>query len=114
MSLRGVRRVLRKAGPRAEAMVHLIEEELQDWLSGAPIITAKASSREPDGKRRIGTTGSIFEVSRNPAQLVWNIEDDAFTRYIVHATARFYGIVSFSKLADLNHLVRIHYLIWWN
>ncbi|KAG8965848.1 hypothetical protein FRC03_012876 [Tulasnella sp. 419] len=97
MSLRGMRKELRKAGPRAENLVKLVEAELQDWLGSDVVLkpTDDASSGEP---RRIGSDyGTILEIRRNHAQLVWSLEEDAFARWVVHCVARYHGVVSFSK-----------------
>lgn len=45
----------------------------------------------------VRNTGSVVELSRTPLQLVWRITDDAFARYVVHCTARYHKIVSFSQ-----------------
>jgi len=112
MSLRGMRRELRKSGLRAEVLVREIESEVVRWLRTGGTILA------PDGSgiantldsglgssTPIGETGSIFEMSRTPLQLIWSITNDAFARYVVHCCARYYGIVSFSQCLLVTSLI---------
>ncbi|KAI0374142.1 hypothetical protein BV20DRAFT_962128 [Pilatotrama ljubarskyi] len=98
LSLKGMRRQLRKSGPRTELLVREVEDEIVSWLSPAAIMLS------PDNTAGltfpgvpIGTSEAITEVSRTPLQLVWSIIDDAFTRYVVHCCARYHDVVSFSK-----------------
>lgn len=95
MGLKGMRKQLRKSGPRAELLVKEVEAEIMEWLDNNvwfnPDNPASEQNRIP-----IGTSTSIMEVSRTPTQLVWAIEDDAFARYVVHCCARYHNIVSFS------------------
>lgn len=112
LSLKGMRRDLRRAGGRAEALVKDVESEMVQWLAiGGTVLS-------PDGAQAgleavgspVGTTGTIFEVSRTPLQLIWRITDDAFARYVVHCCARYHEIVSFSKLNALaNASFDIHF-----
>ncbi|KAF8650379.1 hypothetical protein AX16_005189 [Volvariella volvacea WC 439] len=111
LSLKGMRRELRRAGHRIEVLVGDIEHELIEWLSniGGCLQVSEPSSEVQGQRRVIGKTGSIVEVSRTPLELVWAIADDAFARYIVHCCARYYEIVSFSKDSNgerLTHLLR--------
>ncbi|KAH7339467.1 hypothetical protein B0J17DRAFT_361412 [Rhizoctonia solani] len=100
-SLRGARRVLRRRRGQAEPLVHAVEAEVCEWLA------------EPGKPIDIGDyviVSGIREVRRSPAELVWDVEQDAFARYIVHCAARWYGVVSFSKEEPdgtrLTHLLR--------
>ncbi|TCD70327.1 hypothetical protein EIP91_003956 [Steccherinum ochraceum] len=98
MSLKGMRRDLRKAGPRAQVLAGEIEEEVVGWLRRGGVVLDPDANEAAEGMRTpVGTTGGIVEVSRTPLQLVWLIEDDAFARYVVHCCARYHSIVSFSK-----------------
>ncbi|KAF9528464.1 hypothetical protein CPB83DRAFT_311205 [Crepidotus variabilis] len=97
VSLKGMRRDLRRAGGRAEALVRDVESTLVDWLAqgGTLLHPDKANDAEETMGIPIGTSGTIVEVSRTPLQLVWKIPDDAFARYIVHCCARYHEVVSF-------------------
>lgn len=105
MSLKGMRRDLRRSGYRAQLLVRDIELEVIDWLqAGGTLLSPDgpiASNLSFPGKP-IGDTGSIFEVSRTPLQLIWRIIDDAFARYVVHCCARYREIVSFSAFSNVN------------
>ncbi|KAF8902894.1 hypothetical protein CPB84DRAFT_1775131 [Gymnopilus junonius] len=106
LSLKGMRRDLRKAGGRAEALVKDVESEMVQWLGvGGTVLFPNGghAGLEAVGTP-VGTTGSIFEVSRTPLQLIWRITDDAFARFVVHCCARYHEIVSFSKGNDEHRL----------
>ncbi|KAJ7188330.1 hypothetical protein C8R46DRAFT_1023721 [Mycena filopes] len=98
LGLKGMRRDLRKMAFRSKQLVGDIEMAVVDWLeTGGTLLSPDApqggniSSGTP-----IGTTAT--EISRTPLQLVWMTdESDPFTRYVIHCTARYYKIVSFSK-----------------
>lgn len=100
-SLRGARRVLRRRRGQAEPLVHAVEAEICEWLAepGKPV----------DTDDYVIVSG-IREVRRSPTELVWDVEQDAFARYVVHCAARWYGVVSFSKEETdgtrLTHLLR--------
>ncbi|PIL35907.1 hypothetical protein GSI_01567 [Ganoderma sinense ZZ0214-1] len=98
LSLKGMRRQLRSSGPRTELLVKEVEDEILDWLAAGGVMLAPDASATFDSPSTpIGSTDAILEVSRTPLQLVWNIEDNAFTRYVVHCCARYHDVVSFSK-----------------
>ncbi|KAI1795687.1 hypothetical protein LXA43DRAFT_1167359 [Ganoderma leucocontextum] len=98
LSLKGMRRQLRSSGPRTELLVKEVEDQIVTWLAaGGVMIAPDASSTLDSPGAPIGSTGAILEVSRTPLQLVWSIEDTAFTRYVVHCCARYHDVVSFSK-----------------
>ncbi|KAF9010651.1 hypothetical protein BDQ17DRAFT_1346617 [Cyathus striatus] len=104
LSLKGMRRDLRRAGGRAQTLVRDVEDVIVGWLQAggivlAPDTTGKLPSETDDPGVMIGNTGSIHEVSRSPLQLVWRIRNDAFTRYVVHCCARYHEVVSFSTSA---------------
>ncbi|KAF8756867.1 hypothetical protein RHS01_03993 [Rhizoctonia solani] len=100
-SLRGARRVLRRRRGQAEPLVHAIEAELCEWL---------AEPGKPSDVDDYVIVSGIREVRRSPTELVWDVDQDSFARYIVHCAARWYGIVSFSKEEPdgtrLTHLLR--------
>ena len=56
--------------------------------SGEIINGAPMSSLNPDGP--------IREVNRTPSELIWDIDNDPFARYVVHCVCRWHSIVSFS------------------
>ncbi|KAG6920227.1 hypothetical protein DXG01_004996 [Tephrocybe rancida] len=100
LSLKGMRKRLRKCGFRAELLVRDVEYEIVEWLQEGGVVL-NPDSREVDDLAApgvpVGETGTIFEVSRTPLQLVWSTEDDSFARYVVHCCARYHEIVSYSK-----------------
>ncbi|KAF9556710.1 hypothetical protein CPC08DRAFT_743887 [Agrocybe pediades] len=108
LSLKGMRRDLRRAGGRAQALVRDVESEMVQWLTlGGTVLAPEEASRNisaDDIGIPIGSTGTIFEASRTPQQLVWRIADDAFARYVVHCCARYHEVVSFSKGTADNRL----------
>ncbi|KAG9220782.1 hypothetical protein CCMSSC00406_0002618 [Pleurotus cornucopiae] len=99
LSLKGMRRDLRKAGFRAQILVEDIEKEITEWLQGGAFAASDVSESSllnfPGTP--IGRMDCISEVSRDPLQLIWAVGEDAFARYVVHCCARYYEIVSFSK-----------------
>lgn len=99
LSLKGMRRSLRKSGFRAEALVRDIEAEILHWLQAGGTIL-NPDQVPTDDPVLTGTpirnTETIFEVSRTPLQLVWYTNDDNFARYVIHCCARYHEIVSFS------------------
>ncbi|KAF8813938.1 hypothetical protein BYT27DRAFT_7239248 [Phlegmacium glaucopus] len=108
LSLKGMRRDLRKAGGRAEALIRDVESEMIQWLTlGGTVLAPESRTHtgeiQPEGVP-VGSTGTVFEVSRTPLQLIWKISDDAFARYIVHCCARYHEIISFSKGTSDNRL----------
>ncbi|KAJ7132805.1 hypothetical protein C8R43DRAFT_1133368 [Mycena crocata] len=112
LGLKGMRRDLRKMGYRSRLLVLDIENEIVEWLEAGGILISPdndvpenvlASSGVP-----VGNTGTVVELLRSPLKLVWRITDDAFARYVVHCTARYHKIVSFSKE---NNGIRLTYLL---
>ncbi|KAG9127520.1 hypothetical protein FRC07_012807 [Ceratobasidium sp. 392] len=100
-SLRGSRRELRRRRGQAEPLVRAVEAELVEWL---------AEPTKPVDANEYVIVSGIKEVRRSGAELVWDVDQDGFARYVVHCTARWYGVVSFSKEAPdgtrLTHLLR--------
>ena len=102
LSLKGMRRQLRSSGPRTELLVKEVEDEIVAWLAAGGVMLAPDASATFDSSGApIGSTDAILELSRTPLQLVWNIEDNAFTRYVVHCCARYHDVVSFSTSCSL-------------
>ncbi|KAK7035503.1 hypothetical protein VNI00_011796 [Paramarasmius palmivorus] len=81
LSLKGMRRDLRKCGYRAEVLVPRYRDGDYRMSPGTPI----------------RDTNTVFEVSRTPLKLIWDTSSDGFARYVVHCCARFHNVVSFSK-----------------
>ncbi|KAL1744763.1 hypothetical protein HDZ31DRAFT_37797 [Schizophyllum fasciatum] len=107
LSLKGMRRELRKSG-YAQGLVRAIELEITDWLMGGGAMLSPDDVQPAQPERQIGET-AVVEVSRTPLQLVWRISDDAYARYVVHCCARYHEVVSFSKDVDgerLTYLLR--------
>ena len=101
MSLKGMRKELRGRGVMTEVLVREVEAEIMGWLDmdvwvDPDLGTQKCGDSEQGSP--IGSLGVICEVERTHMQLVWEISDDAFARYVVHCCARYHDIVSFSKL----------------
>lgn len=102
MSLKGMRRELRKSGPRTELLVKEVEGEIVKWLGdGGVMLSPDAAPEMSFPGLSVGSTEAIKEVLRTPLQLVWWIADDAFTRYVVHCCARYHDVVSFSECPGL-------------
>lgn len=83
-----------------EVLVREIESEIMEWLDVGVWVEPDVARRlagEEDNGISIGSLGVIREVERTHMQLVWEINDDAFARYVVHCCARYHNIVSFSK-----------------
>lgn len=106
LSLKGMRKELRKTGPRTEVLVKEIEHEVLSWLGQGIWLSpdARSMNLDPALGSAIGSMGVITEVSRTPSQLVWSIRDDSFVRYVVHCCARYHNIVSFSKCHSGNDI----------
>ncbi|KAJ6475312.1 hypothetical protein C8R47DRAFT_1052916 [Mycena vitilis] len=115
MGLRGMRRDLRRMGFRSKPLVVDVETELVAWLeAGGTLLSPDTLDSTPNSSGTpIGTGTTIVEISRTPLQLIWQMTDDsdAFARYVVHCTARYHKIVSFSKEVSgqrLTYLLRPH------
>ncbi|KAJ3505798.1 hypothetical protein NLJ89_g7227 [Agrocybe chaxingu] len=96
VSLKGMRRDLRRAGGRAEALVRDVELEIVQWLAiGGTVLSPDTHNQGAEAPSQpsetpVGNSGTIVEVSRTPLQLIWRIADDSFA--------------SFSKGTDENRL----------
>ena len=100
LSMKGMRKELRKGGARAQHLVKDVETEIVSWLHDGTVFLSPdekdLNQLEFPGKP-VGDSGAIREVARTPSQLVWAISEDGFARYVVHCCARYHNIVSFSK-----------------
>ncbi|KAH7921401.1 hypothetical protein BV22DRAFT_1072392 [Leucogyrophana mollusca] len=99
LSLRGMRKELRRQGARAESLVRDIEGEIVQWLEGGTWFSPDAEDALALKFPGIPVKDRehVREVLRTPLQLVWMITADAFTRYVVHCCARYHNVVSYSK-----------------
>ncbi|KAF8919933.1 hypothetical protein CPB85DRAFT_1429410 [Mucidula mucida] len=98
LSLKGMRRELRRSGRRAQFLVRDVEQAMTDWLATAGAVLASDSPQSMGSERQmIGECQTIHEVSRTPFQLVWSCDSDPFARYVVHCCARYHDVVSYSK-----------------
>lgn len=104
LSLKGVRKNLRKSGGRSRELIKVIEDEVVKWLKQSVNVMPVEESIVEE-RRVIDAPGLITEVRRSYSQLVWSVPDDAFLRWIVHCTARFHSVVSFSKAPAHLHVV---------
>jgi hypothetical protein len=105
LSLKGMRKELRRQGGRAGALIRDIEGEMMGWLAqggtvvnpDAPGVALFGRHDGEAGGRLVGETEAVVELARTPLQLVWRIPEDAFARYVVHCVARYHEVVSFSE-----------------
>jgi len=106
LSMKGMRKELRRARGRTETLVRIVEAEMMEWLQGGVMLLPNQSNAaglpdlqitSDDQGRAIESTG-IVELSRSPLQLIWSVADDAFARYVVHCCARYHQVISFSGL----------------
>ncbi|KAJ7647385.1 hypothetical protein FB45DRAFT_822227 [Roridomyces roridus] len=117
LSLKGMRRELRKMGFRSQLLVLDIEAAILQWLDAGGIMLSPDEAPDLGSPGvAVGNTESVVEISRTPLQIIWK-SDDAFARYVVHCTARYHKIVSFSKDVSgqrLTYLLRpnVHYPVF--
>ncbi|KAF5370797.1 hypothetical protein D9758_001865 [Tetrapyrgos nigripes] len=100
LSLKGMRRDLRRSGFRAQVLIRDVEAEILEWLERGGTVMGPDIGNDDllnATGRAVGGTETIHELSRTPLQLVWRVPEDAFARYVIHCCARFHGVVSFSK-----------------
>lgn len=100
LSLKGIRRDLRRLGPRVHTLVKDIDNEIILWLqhTGGAIKPQSTNAINVNYRTPIGSNGTVYEVSRTSLELIWILADNAFARYIVHCCARYHEVVSFSEL----------------
>ena len=94
LSLKGMRRELRRLRGAAQGTVRAVEGELTSWLAAPSAAADEGGLRFPGVP--VAGREDLREVARGALQLVW-ATDDALVRYVVHCCARFHGVVSFSK-----------------
>ncbi|KAF7976841.1 hypothetical protein HWV62_5540 [Athelia sp. TMB] len=94
LSLKGMRRELRRLRGAAQGTVRAVEGALTAWLAAPSAADADEGVRFPGAP--VAGRGDLREVARGALRLVW-ATDDALVRYVVHCCARFHGVVSFSK-----------------
>lgn len=122
---RNTRRIVAEGGIGGE-IVEAVDYELRTWLEGTEVwlspetIAYNNAHNLNSGKRCIcevetdhGRMQAINQLAKQPHSLVWQSED-SFTRFLIHAIARYYRIVSFSKhqsfvLPSFLHLSDIPY-----
>lgn len=109
---RSIRRIVSSGGAGAE-IVDVVDRHIRDWLDEAdvylnPDVGEGPSKREElcilslnnvpsiDSGNESQQDVAIYRVSKQPHSLVWRIED-SFVRFLVHAVARYYRVVSFTK-----------------
>ncbi|EGG01355.1 uncharacterized protein MELLADRAFT_73010 [Melampsora larici-populina 98AG31] len=103
-------------GGRVAEILKLVDEQLSDWIRTSAVWLPEelndglhntrvidptiypssdlVSSRSVDVEHTPQPT--IVELLRSPHKVTWDIPDP-FARYLVHAVARYYGIVSFAR-----------------
>lgn len=114
---RNTRRIVAEGGIGSQ-IVEAVDAELRAWLDGTNVWMMHEQGGESSnttgnmtmpipslnsGKRCIcevetdhGRVQAINQFAKQPHSLVWQSED-SFTRFLVHAIARYYRIVSFSE-----------------
>jgi hypothetical protein len=113
LSVRGMRKALRRgAGPRTQALVRGVEDELVRWMCGeSDVVVVRDPDPQPprqDGQfqfpgRGVAGMEDVREVERSPQRLVWWIENDTWARYVVHCCARYHDVVSFSTFHQFHN-----------
>ncbi|KAF8514174.1 hypothetical protein JB92DRAFT_2592120, partial [Gautieria morchelliformis] len=80
LSLKGVRKELRRSGPRAEQIVLDIEQELTAWLEMGGVLLSPDSQHILSFSRMpgtlIGSSKSIIEIHCSPMEIIWRIDED--------------------------------------
>ena len=104
LSMKGMRKELRRARGRTETLVRIVEAEMTEWLQGGVMLlpnesnaTGLANLQITPGQGRTIESTRIVELSRSPLQLIWSMTCDPFARYVVHCCARYHEVVSFSE-----------------
>jgi hypothetical protein len=100
LSIKGMRRDLRRGGMKVQNLVRQVEVQIIEWLETVSITMNPDLVESTDYTVVTGhpIANSVLELSRTPQQLIWHIPDDGFARYVVHCCARFHSVVSFSTL----------------
>ena len=102
---KSTRRIVSDGGP-GEEIVQTVDSQIRDWLDGAHVfLNPNDSSSAASGAVILDLEGhgkapsdepTIVQVSRLPHSIIWSIQDP-FVRFLVHAIARYYRVVSFTK-----------------
>lgn len=116
---RNTRRIVRSGGA-GEEIASTVDWHLRTWLDRPEVFLrpdaippasfsrSKLNSRGTDDDDDLddrcllcletdsGPQAAITQITRQPHSLVWQI-DDGFVRFLVHAVARYYRVVSFSE-----------------
>lgn len=105
---RNTRRIVAEGGIGGQ-IVDAVDLELRAWLEGTEVwlspetIAYNNAHNLNSGKRCIcevdtdhGRMQAVSQLAKQPHALVWQSED-SFTRFLIHAIARYYRVVSFSK-----------------
>ena len=107
-----MRRVVASGGP-GETIVETIDAHIRQWLDsteiflhpdvpvaapekGKMILCLDPLDSGNEGSDDGATSPTITQVSQLPHALIWQAEDP-FVRFLVHAVARYYNVVSFSE-----------------
>jgi hypothetical protein len=98
LSLKGARKNLRRAGPHTQALVRAVETTLLLWIDEGTVIIDPDAPPPPITfpGTLVGGIEGVYEVQHTAEQLVWQIQDDAWARYVIHCCARYHEVVSFS------------------
>lgn len=111
MSMKGMRKELRGRGVMTEVLVREVEVEIVGWLNVDVWVNPDVSAQRSSGLGvavPVGSLGVIREVEKTHMQLVWEISDDAFARYVVHCCARYHNVVSFSEYQGFSAYFTTH------
>lgn len=104
---RNTRRIVAEGGIGGQ-IVDAVDYELRAWLEGTEVwlspetVAYNNAHGLNSGKRCIcevetdhGRMQAVNQLAKQPHSLVWQSED-SFTRFLIHAIARYYRVVSFS------------------
>lgn len=111
---RNTRRIV-EAGGIGGDIVQAVDAELRGWLEGtevfiSPETVAYNNAHNLNSGRKCicevdtdhGRMQAVNQLAKQPHALVWQSED-SFTRFLIHAIARYYSVVSFSELFATYH-----------
>ena len=129
LPIKGLKRSTRRivsSGGAGEEIISTVDGQLRDWLDRPEVTLDPGTTNENKHRRCIlslrqdpgrgespsrdhDSPATILQVARQPHSLIWRIQD-AFVRFLVHAVARYYRVVSFTKESSSNeklvHLLR--------
>jgi len=104
-----MRKNLRRNEHRSQYLLYHIESALLEWLHA---IDVALNPEEDDEEVELGAEdlqgrilagqalwdgAPVLEVARSRKRLIWQVNDDAFARYVVHCSCRFHSVVSYSE-----------------